>query len=84
MNLDAAAQRRIHLWATIFWAGVTVPACLLIVVYRDHEAAAIWTLVWITFVSHYANFVGHWGAFQAAKVEVKQDEQVSEPGKGSP
>lgn len=78
--MNADAQRRLHLWATIAWAGITIPACLLIVLFREHEAAAIWTLVWLTFVSHYANIVGHWSAWQAVKVEVEvqQDDQSKE------
>lgn len=77
MGIDATAQRKIHGWATVGWAVITVPACVLIVVFRDHPAAAIWTLVWITLVSHYANVVGHWSAYQAVRVEVKQDEQIT-------
>jgi hypothetical protein len=30
------------------------------------------------FISVYANVVGHWSSYQAAKVEVKQDEQIKE------
>ena len=30
------------------------------------------------FISVYANVVGHWSSFQAAKVEVKQDQQMDE------
>lgn len=30
------------------------------------------------FISVYANVVGHWSSYQAAKVEVKQDEEISE------
>lgn len=29
------------------------------------------------FISVYANVVGHWSSYQAAKVEVKQDEEIA-------
>ncbi len=77
MKLDATGQRTLHLGLTAFWAVITPPAVILIVVYRDHPLAAGITLAWITLVSHYANFATHWAAYQASRVEVKQDVQMN-------
>ena len=80
--MDAAGQRRLHGWLTIGWAVITVPAVAAIVIYRDHEYAAVLTLAWITFVSHYANVASHWACYQASRVEVKQDEQIEAAEEG--
>lgn len=65
---------RLHLWLTVFWAVVTVPAVALIVIYRDNPLAAIVTLAWLTIVSHWANLASHWACWQSSRTEVKQDE----------
>lgn len=51
--------RRVHFWLTIAWAILAVPA---IVWWRD-------SVPFLVGVSVYANFVGHWSAWQAARVE---------------
>lgn len=34
------------------------------------------SIVWIALMSVWANFVGHFSSWQAARVEVKQDEEI--------
>ncbi len=63
---DPTALRRFHGWATILWIGVTVVTTLVI----DGNTAERF-LVW---VSCYANVMGHWSAWQASRVEVRQEE----------
>jgi hypothetical protein len=36
------------------------------------------SIVWIALMSVWANFVGHFSSWQAARVEVKQDEAIEE------
>ena len=36
------------------------------------------SIIWIALMSVWANFVGHFSSWQAARTEVKQDEQVNE------
>jgi hypothetical protein len=36
------------------------------------------SLVWIALMSVWANFVGHFSSWQAARVEVKQDDAIDE------
>lgn len=59
-----AGLRTTNGWLAIIWAGIAVPA-------------ALWfenSLPFVVFCSVWANFAGHWSAWQAARVEVKQDE----------
>lgn len=53
-----------HKAATILWLLLIIP----MVVFKWYEAIAF-----ISVVSVYANTIGHWSAWQAARVEVKQD-----------
>lgn len=52
-------QRRLHAILTIVWAAAVVPTMLW---WRE-------SILWVAFMSLYANVVGHWGAYQAARVE---------------
>jgi hypothetical protein len=53
---------RFHLWATVVWALLLVPTLLW---WLD-------SLIWVVIMSWYAIVVGHWGAYQAARVELKE------------
>lgn len=55
-----------HGWATIIWFVLSFPLAWLF-------GSAV---VFVTFLSLYAIVVGHWSSWQAARVEVKQDEEV--------
>lgn len=56
--------RAFHGWATLVWFLASVP---LAIYYGN-------LVVFVTFLSLYAIVVGHWSSWQAARVEVKQDE----------
>lgn len=56
--------KRFHLIATFAWATLIVPTLLL---WRE-------SILWIAFMSLYANIVGHWSAYQAARAEKKVDD----------
>lgn len=57
--------RGFHGWMTIIWFVISFPL-------------AFWlgsSVVFVTFLSLYAIVTGHWSSWQAARVEVRQDEQ---------
>jgi hypothetical protein len=71
MSLRKAIQRRLdnpallrafHGWATLLWVAVGLP---MTVVYPD-------SIFWVAMMSVWANVVGHWGAWQAARAETKE------------
>jgi hypothetical protein len=51
--------RRFHLVAMVAWALLAVPMCLW---WRD-------SVFFVALISVYANFIGHWSAWQAARAE---------------
>jgi hypothetical protein len=53
-----------HLVTTVIWGLLVVPTVLW------------WgeSVLWVALMSVWANFVGHWSAYQASRAEVKQDE----------
>lgn len=59
------AMSYVHLTMTIVWAVAIIPTLLW------------WSqsIFWVAFMSLYANFIGHWGAYQATRGEIKQDER---------
>ena len=63
-----AFLRSLHGWLTLAWAVLLVPSVLW---WRD-------SLVWVVVMSAWANFAGHFSSWQAARVEVKQQDQIDE------
>ncbi|MCW2724288.1 MAG: hypothetical protein JWN35_1209 [Frankiales bacterium] len=61
--------RAFHGWMTLSW-GLLIP----VTVFTGLKGS----IIWIALMSVWANFVGHFSSWQAARVEVKQDEQVQE------
>lgn len=57
--MTARHLRRLHLTAMIAWAVLAVPTVL------------VWaeSILWVALISVYANFVGHWSAYDAARAE---------------
>lgn len=51
--------RRFHLGAAVVWALLAVPT---LVWWRE-------SILWVAFMSLYANFIGHWAAWQATRAE---------------
>lgn len=58
------ALRRLHGWLTIAWALAILPTVLW---WRE-------SILWVALISVYANVVGHWSAWQAARAEGVADE----------
>jgi len=61
--------RGFHGWMTLTW-GVLIPVTIL--------TGLKGSIIWIALMSVWANFVGHFSSWQAARVEVKQDDQVDD------
>jgi hypothetical protein len=68
--VKTAGWLTIHFWLTLFW---TLPASAgaWYVVYVMEERHAAFAIL---LVSNYANFVGHWAAWQAARAEKSADD----------
>lgn len=58
-RLVARRLRRIHLIGMAVWACLALPTVLL---WRE-------SILWVAFMSLYANFVGHWSGYDAARAE---------------
>lgn len=63
-------MRRVNGWLTIFWL-VMIPVSL--------ATGWVKSVTYVSALSLWALVSGHWSAWQAARVEVKQDEQASGP-----
>jgi hypothetical protein len=57
--VKAQTTVKMHRYLTVLWGCLSVPTILW---WRD-------SIVWVVFMSLYANFVGHWSAYTAAKAE---------------
>jgi hypothetical protein len=57
--VSGSALRALHGWLTIVWALTVVPTVLW---WRE-------SILWVALISVYANVVGHWSAWQAARAE---------------
>lgn len=62
--LGATGLRRLHLILTISWL-VIIPVAIV--------TGWIYSIVFVSAISIYANVGNHWSAWQAARVEEKQD-----------
>ena len=56
--------RRFHMAATVAWAMLLVPTLLW---WRE-------SILWVASMSLYANMVGHWSAYQAARAEKEEED----------
>ena len=64
---DPVFMRRVNGWLAVLWLVAAAPIC-------------VWwssSVPFLVFVSVYAVVTGHWAAWQAARVEVRQEEQES-------
>lgn len=61
--MSALGWRRFHIAMMVVWGVLLVPSLML---WRE-------SLVWIVAMSWYANFVGHFSSWQAARAEDKED-----------
>jgi hypothetical protein len=58
---------RVHFVLIFVWAGLIIPTILW---WKE-------SILWVAFMSLYANIAGHWAAFDAAKTEKRQKEMES-------
>lgn len=65
--IDPEFTTSFHKYATFVWILLIIPSILW------------WSesLIWIILMSAWANIAGHWSAYQASRVEKKQDKQTS-------
>lgn len=63
--MTAQSLVKAHKWLTILWF-VMMPISL--------ATGWVFSLAFISIISIYANFAGHFASWQAARTEVKQDE----------
>jgi hypothetical protein len=63
---DPVFMRRVNGWFTVFWL-VMIPVSI--------ATGWITSIVYVSALSLWALVSGHWAAWQAARVEVKQDKQ---------
>jgi cobalamin biosynthesis protein CobD/CbiB len=66
---DPVFMRRVNGWLTIFWI-VMIPVSIL--------TGWISSVTYVAALSLWALVSGHWSAWQAARVEVKQAEEADE------
>lgn len=64
---DPVFMRRVNGWLTIFWLGM-IPVSL--------ATGWVKSVVYVSALSLWALVSGHWSAWQAARVEVKQTEEA--------
>jgi hypothetical protein len=62
---DAELMRKANGWLAVVWLLAAIPICLWL-------SSSVPFLV---FISVYAVVTGHWAAWQAARVEVKQEQE---------
>lgn len=62
---DPVFMRRINGWLTIFWI-VVIPVSFI--------TGLVQSTIFVSALSLWALVSGHWSAWQAARVEVKQDQ----------
>jgi hypothetical protein len=65
---DPVFMRRVNGWLTIVWI-VMIPASL--------ATGWVKSVVFVSALSLWALVAGHWSAWQAARVEVKQEEEAA-------
>jgi preprotein translocase subunit SecG len=59
-------MQKINGWLAIIWLIAAIPICLFLAN----------SVPFLVFVSVYAVVTGHWSAWQAARTEVKQEEEA--------
>ena len=65
---DPVFMRRVNGWLTVFWI-VMIPVSLI--------TGWISSVTYVAALSLWALVSGHWSAWQAARVEVRQDEEAT-------
>lgn len=65
---DPTFMRRFNGWATLIWFAAALPICLFLAN----------SVPFLVFISVYAVVTGHLSAWQAARVEVRQEKEMTE------
>jgi len=65
---DPVFMRRLNGWLTVFWVAM-IPV--------SYELGWLKSVVYVSALSLWALVAGHWSSWQAARVEVAQQEQVN-------
>lgn len=71
---DPVFLRSFHGWATVFWL-INFPPIIALYLLTDSKAFQAFCLLYLALVSIWANVAGHWSAWQASRIEVKEDER---------
>jgi hypothetical protein len=62
--LATSVNQRLHLFMTVIWALMAIPTVLW---WKE-------SILWVAFMSLYANVVGHWSAYQGSRAEKEAKE----------
>jgi len=74
LHTDPALLRSVHGWLTLFWLA-NFPPVVVLYLAVPNEVFQDFCLFYLALVSVYANVAGEWSAWQASRVEVRQQEQ---------
>ena len=66
---DPVFMRRVNGWLTVFWVAM-IPV--------SYELGWLKSVVYVSALSLWALVAGHWSTWQAARVEVEQQQQAGE------
>lgn len=68
---DPVFMRKVNGWAAIIWFVAAFPICIFLST----------SVPFLVFISVYAVVTGHWSSWQAARVEVRQEEEADKAEK---
>lgn len=74
---DPVFMQKVNGWLTIFWLA-NFPPVIMVYLMVGNETFQRICLLYLALVSVWANVAGHWAAWQASRVEVKQEEDRSD------
>jgi len=77
MLQDPIFLRRFHGWTTMFWLLNFPPVIALYIIFPAAQFQKF-CLLYLALVSIWANVAGHWSAWQAARIEVKEDQRAND------
>jgi hypothetical protein len=70
IHSDPVFMRRVNGWLTVFWVAM-IPV--------SYELGWLKSVVYVSALSLWALVAGHWSTWQAARVEVEQQQQAQDP-----
>ena len=66
---DPVFMRRVNGWMTVFWIVMIAPSFMF---------GWVNSVMYVSFLSLWALVSGHWATWQAARVEVRQEQETKE------